>query len=145
MNNISIKNIIVIPKRKSYCHYYINENLRDSHTMKYEKIYLFICQFISALNTIKIQEFLSKKISFIVDVENNIVARLIYDNKNELKKMKKDFIHESITGTLKKFNLNQENNKSLLENNLPLISIQDKNLANKVNHLQTTILNNFNK
>jgi hypothetical protein len=145
-NNISIKTLVIIPKRRTYCHYYINNNLKDSHTMKYEQLYLFICNYITAKNTLKVQDLLSKKLPFIVDVENNIVSRLKYDTQKEVEKLRKDFKQESMTGFLKKFNsqIDKEKDDNSIYDFLNKTN-KEKDLEAQVGKLQKATLINSEK
>ena len=83
----SIRYIFVRPRNRLYCSYYINMNMKDQHSMKYEDIYRFIASRIKPPATIQAFEQLRTFQPFFIDVNKNEITKL--DFKSEIKKREK--------------------------------------------------------
>lgn len=78
-NNIYF--ITVICKGIRYCQYTINDNL-DSHGKTYDDMYSFLIPFCEQKLYVKINELLTARKSFIIDILKNEII-LLEENKNE--------------------------------------------------------------
>ena len=76
INKNSIDYIIVIPHNKRYCSFYINDNLKDKHSMKYKDMYLFIARKVKPPIITKVKELIYSYENFVVDVQNNSVQQI---------------------------------------------------------------------
>lgn len=71
-----IKFILVKPRNRNYCSYFVNMNLKDQHSMKYEDLYLFIASMLTPPATIEVHELIYSYQNFLVDIKNNSVLPL---------------------------------------------------------------------
>lgn len=75
-NNPSVEYVIVYPKNKNRIRYYVNNNLRDSHSMNKDDLYKWLCEYITPPTTAQVAEYLQTYQPFIVDTKNNYVFKL---------------------------------------------------------------------
>lgn len=83
----AIRYVIVYPKNQIRARYYINDNLRDTHTMRYEELYRWLCEHISPPITVTVSHYLHTFQPFIVDIGNNAVARLSTSFEKEMEEI----------------------------------------------------------
>jgi len=88
MKSTTIQYILIIPRKKIYVEYYINGN-SESHSMKYDEMYSFLCLHMSPPHTVAIRNFLYSFRPFFVSVEKNKVIELNVNQEAELKELRK--------------------------------------------------------
>ena len=119
----AIESILVIPRNQFYWTYRVNEG--SEHTIKKEKIFNFLKEHVTEKNYIKLSDFISRSLPFILLVKEDSIV--------ELKKQKIDSlfyrqkIEKEITDVINQFS-SRSSHENSLENKL--INIQKKVLKN---------------
>jgi len=81
----SIQYIFVRPKNKHYCSYYINTNIKDQHSMKYEELYRFICKMIKPPCTSTVFDLMYSFKPFFIDIRKNEAKVLVFEPEKKLR------------------------------------------------------------
>ena len=119
----AIESILVIPRNQFYWTYRVNEG--SEHTIKKEKIFNFLKEYVTEKNYIKLSDLISRSLPFILLVKEDSIV--------ELKKQKIDSlfyrqkIEKEITDVINQFS-SRSSHENSLENKL--INIQKKVLKN---------------
>jgi len=127
-NLTTIQVFIVFPKRKDKWKYYINDNLKDSHTLHRDKIQQLILQYINSKAGNQVIEHLNKYHAFIVYTKQNKVYRLQVDKESAFKQMKEKFNREAFNADkiykkIKKEQTKNEDDMFISQNNALLKKI----------------------
>lgn len=119
----AIESILVIPRNQFYWTYRVNEG--SEHTIKKERIFNFLKEYVTEKNYIKLSDLISRSLPFILLVKEDSIV--------ELKKQKIDSlfyrqkIEKEITDVINQFS-SRSSHENSLENKL--INIQKKVLKN---------------
>ena len=83
----TIQYVLVYPRNTTRARYYVNNNLRDAHAMRYDDLYRWLCEHVTPPTTVNIAEYLRTFQPFVVDVASNAVLLLKPDHEEQLKEL----------------------------------------------------------
>lgn len=110
MNTIFI--LVLIPIRKNKWKFYINSNVRDSYTLKRDKLEDFLKKSINHILYNSCIWYLDRFFPIIIDVKKNKINKLKLNQEEVIKKLKYEKIKETRNpDVIKKKLLNKNNDK----------------------------------
>jgi hypothetical protein len=86
----SIATLVIFPVRKKRWKFYINNNLKDSHSTSRDKLQAFIAEIADPTTVNRSIHFLDKYMAFIIDVKNGYIKRILPDFKKTIEKIRKE-------------------------------------------------------
>jgi len=132
----SIRHIVVIPRTIKSFVFYINNNLKDGHYMEMNNLYIFIAKMLKPPATVQIHEMIFSHLSFYVDVKNNNIEELSYDEAANIQELKIKIKKNVIKNLMEALKVEREK----VDENLPEHQTGADNLINQVLHNEAEYL-----